>query len=36
MSTRGIEEFDTNDESITGNVFGDFIDRCLVSILQPF
>ena len=36
MSTRGIEDFDTYDESITGDVFGDFIDRCLVPILQPF
>ena len=27
MSTRGIEDFDTYDEAITGDVFGDFIDK---------
>lgn len=36
MSTRGIEDFDTYDEAVTGDIFGDFIDRCLVPILQPF
>ena len=34
MSSRGIEDFDTY--SSNWCVFGDFVDRCLIPILQPF
>ena len=30
MSTRGIEDFDTYDRAINGDIFCDFIDRCLI------
>ena len=36
MSTRGIEDFDTYNGAINGDTFCDFIDRCLVPVLQPF
>ena len=36
MSSRGMEDFDTCDEAIAGDIFGNFIERCLVPILQPF
>ena len=36
MSTDGIEDFDTYSGTINGDCFGDFIDRCLTPILQPF
>lgn len=35
MSARGIEDFDTY-EYDEADVFGDFIKRCLIPILQPF
>ena len=36
MSSRGIEDFDTYEGSINGQIFCDFLDRCLAPILQPF
>lgn len=36
MSVRGIEDVDTYEGSIDGDKFCDFVQRCLVPILQPF
>lgn len=36
MSQRGLEDVDTYEGTINGNTFCDFIERCLVPILQPF
>ena len=36
MSTRGVEDVDTYEGNINGDIFCDFIERCLVPILQPF
>ena len=36
MSQRGMEDVDTYEGTIDGDTFCDFIDRCLVPILQPF
>ena len=36
MSTRGIEDIDTFEGSINGDIFSDFITRCLLPLLQPF
>ena len=36
MSTRGIEDFDTYEGNINGDIFCSFIERCLTPILQPF
>ena len=36
MSTRGIEDIDTYEGNINGDIFCDFVQRCLVPILQPF
>ena len=36
MSARGVEDVDTYEGSINGDKFCDFVERCLVPILQPF
>ncbi len=36
MSQRGLEDIDVYEGTINGNIFCDFIRRCLVPILQPF
>ena len=36
MSQRGMEDVDTYEGTIDGDTFCDFIERCLVPILQPF
>ena len=36
ISSRGIEDFDIYDKAINGDVFSDFVERCLVPILQSF
>ena len=36
MSVRSIEDVDTYEGSIDGDKFCDFVQRCLVPILQPF
>ena len=36
MSSQGIEDIDTYEGSINGDVFSDFVKRCLVLLLQPF
>ena len=36
MSTRGIEDFDTYEGNINGDIFCSFIERCLTPVLQPF
>ena len=36
MSTRGLEDVDTYEGNINGDIFCDFVERCLVPILQPF
>ena len=36
MSQRGIEDVETHEGTINGDTFCDFIERCLVPILQPF
>ena len=36
MSARRVEDIDTYEGSINGDTFCDFIERCLVPILQPF
>ena len=36
MSVRGIEDVDTYEGNINGDKFCDFVQRCLVPILQPF
>ena len=36
MSTRGVEDVDTYEGSINGDKFHDFVQRCLVPIMQPF
>ena len=36
MSMRGLEDFDIYEGNINGDIFCDFIERCLVPILQPF
>ena len=36
MSARGVEEVDTYEGNINGDKFCDFIERCLVPILQSF
>ncbi len=32
---RGLEDFDTYEGNINGDIFLEFIERCLVPILQP-
>ena len=36
MSTRGVEDADVYEGHVNGDVFCDFVERCLVPILQPF
>ena len=36
MSARGVEDVDTYEGSIDGDKFCNFVERCLVPILQPF
>ena len=36
MSQRGMEDFDIYEGTINGETFHDFVERCLVPILQPF
>ena len=36
MSARGVEDVDTYEGNINGDKFCDFIERCIVPILQPF
>ena len=36
MSVRSIEDVDTHEGSIDGDKFCDFVQKCLVPILQPF
>ena len=36
MSHRGLEDFDTYEGSVNGDTFCDFIERCVIPILQPF
>ena len=36
MSTRGIEDVLVTDKSVNGDLFLQFVEQCLVPVLQPF